>query len=353
VKGIGISSTSEREQKGKAKPKISAAVWIRRILIGLIALLAVLLIAGMGFQAVATAIDARRYPPPGQMVDLGGYRLHIYCTGESRQGSPTVILDSHNGGTVSGWVWVQQAISNATRVCAYDRAGLGWSDLSPQPQDVYQNAQALHTLLEKAGVPGPYVLVGHSLGGLFVRGYADRYPDEVIGMVLIEATNPDFLKVQGKPNQMPGADPGMLNAAPWVARFGLLRLARMFRASPDLPEQQRAEMDAYYATTKFYEALGQQADVFPTLLSQVRQVSSQGAKPLAIVLGSKGDGGQQVLRPLFEQQARLSTNSLTRLIEGAEHINIVYRKEYATQVSSAILEVVEAAQSDQPLGSKK
>jgi pimeloyl-ACP methyl ester carboxylesterase len=234
-------------------------------------------------------------------------------------------------------------------VCAYDRAGLGWSDLSPTPQDIYQNAEALHVLLAQAGVPGPYVLVGHSFGGLFARGFADRYPEEVAGMVLIEATNPDFLKVQGKPDVMPGADPGMMDLGPWAGRVGLLRLAPFFHANSVLPEQQRRETDAFYATTKFYETLKRQYSLFPTLLGQVREMGDLGSRPLAVVVGSRGDGRVGALKPLFERQAALSSNSLLHTIEGADHLTLVQQQEYAAQVSRVILAVVGAAQTGQPL----
>ncbi len=320
--------------------------WLTRALRWLLVGLAALVLLGLLYQATATGLDRRRYPPPGQLIDVGGYKLHLYCLGE---GSPTVILDAANTGTVSNWAWIQPQVARVTRVCAYDRAGLGWSDQSPQPQDTIQNAQALHALLEKAGVPGPYVLVGHSFGGLFVRAFTDRYPEEVAGLVLIEATNPDFLKVQGKPDVMPGADPGMMNLGPWASRVGLLRLARFFRASPDLPERQRLETDAYYATTRFYETLKRQYDLFPTLLAQVRQMGGLRDRPLAVVLGSEGDGGEENLRGLFEQQAGLSTDGAIRMIEGADHISLVYRQEYAVQTAQVILDVVEAARTGFPL----
>src|SRR5574338_1604886 len=171
--------------------------WGKRFVLGLLALILVTVFLGMTYQAVASKTDERKFPPPGQLVDAGGYRMHIFCIG---QGSPTVILDASNMGTVSSWAWIQPEIARTTRVCAYDRPDAGWSDLSPQPLDTRQNAEALHTLLANAGEPGPYVLVGHSLGGLYIRMYADIYPAEVAGMVFIEGTLPDGLKRLGKPD---------------------------------------------------------------------------------------------------------------------------------------------------------
>jgi pimeloyl-ACP methyl ester carboxylesterase len=111
------------------------------------------------------------------MVDVGGYKLHIYCPGE---GSPTVILEAAFPGTVENWSWVQPEVARATRACAYDRASMGWSEPGPEPRDAQHIANDLHTLLENAGLEGPYVFVGHSLGGLWVRQYVAQYPDELV-----------------------------------------------------------------------------------------------------------------------------------------------------------------------------
>jgi pimeloyl-ACP methyl ester carboxylesterase len=139
------------------------------------------------YQAVATEMDHRAYPPPGEMVDLGGHRLHIDCVG---QGSPTVILESGLGTMSDDWANVQPEVAKTTRVCAYDRASAGWSEPGPEPRDPRQIAHELHTLLDNAGIDGPYVLVGQSFGGLYVRMYADQYPQQVKSMVLVDASHP-------------------------------------------------------------------------------------------------------------------------------------------------------------------
>src|SRR3712207_5997924 len=140
-----------------------------------VALLA-LAVIGAVYQTIATEIDRRTYPPPGQLVEVGGRRLHLRCVG---QGTPTVILEAANGGMSAHWVRVQREVARAARVCAYDRGGLGWSERGPTPRDARQISSELHTLLGEADIEGPYVLVGHSYSGLYVRMYAARYPDEV------------------------------------------------------------------------------------------------------------------------------------------------------------------------------
>jgi pimeloyl-ACP methyl ester carboxylesterase len=129
------------------------------------------------------------FPPPGKLVDIGGWRLHLNCTGEARlpQPQPTVILESGKGDFSVEWSLVQPEVSKFNRVCSYDRAGDGWSDLGPHPRTMHQLVYELHTLLEKGGVKPPLILVGHSYGGGLVRLYASTYPADVAGMVLVEA----------------------------------------------------------------------------------------------------------------------------------------------------------------------
>jgi len=136
------------------------------------------------------------YSPPGKLVDVGGYRLHLNCTGKS---GPTVVLIAGGGDFSFDWGLVQPDVSRFTRVCSYDRAGLAWSDPGPTPRTMRQDAYELHTLLKAARIKAPYVLVGHSIGGLIARVYAEQYPDEVAGMVLVDSTHEDTtLMYQGK-----------------------------------------------------------------------------------------------------------------------------------------------------------
>jgi pimeloyl-ACP methyl ester carboxylesterase len=324
--------------------------WLNRLVLGLITLIVILGLLGATYQAAAGKADEKRYPPPGQLVDVGGYRMHIHCMGE---GSPTVILEAVNMGTVSNWAWIQPEIARTTRACAYDRADLGWSDLSPTPSDTRQNAEALHMLLEKAGESGPFVLAGHSFGGLYIRMYAEMYPEDVAGLVFIEGTLPDGLKQLGKPDIMPNTpDAGMIDATPYISRLGILRLMGFPSTDPDLPEPQRSELKAYLASNKVAESIKRQYHLFPTLLAQVRPLygtGSLGDRPVAVILGSEGDGGIPEWGELFTQQAQLSTNHLLLTVEGADHISLVDRQEHAARTAAVILQVVETVRSGQSL----
>ena len=128
-------------------------------------------------------------PPPGRLVDVGGWRLHLNCLGKGSASQPTVILEAGAGDFSVDWSLLQPAVARFARVCSYDRAGSGWSDLGPRPRTMHQIIYELHTLLEKAGERPPYLLVGHSYGGLLVRLYQFTYPTEVVGMVLVEAAD--------------------------------------------------------------------------------------------------------------------------------------------------------------------
>ena len=155
-------------------------VWLLNPVLVILVLLA---LAG-GYEALghATAPTVAR---GGQLVDVGPYRLHLQCTGS---GSPTVVLEPGGGGSAASLGLITPAVARDSRVCVYDRAGRGWSDPAASPPDGAQIATDLHTLLTRAHVPGPYVLAGHSFGGLYVRAYAAKYPDEVAGLVLVDST---------------------------------------------------------------------------------------------------------------------------------------------------------------------
>jgi len=130
-------------------------------------------------------------PPPGKLVDVGGWQLHLNCIGKSNEKAPTVVLEAGAGDFSFDWELVQREVARFARVCAYDRAGYAWSDAGPIPRTMQQIVYELHTGLAKAEIKPPYVLVGHSLGGLLVRKYAREYPKEVAGLVLVDSSHED------------------------------------------------------------------------------------------------------------------------------------------------------------------
>jgi pimeloyl-ACP methyl ester carboxylesterase len=254
----------------------------RRLLVSLGAIAAVLLglsLLGALYESTAERADVRANPPPGQMVDVGGHRLHINCVG---MGSPTVVIEAGLGDWSAAWSsWVQPDVAKTTRVCTYDRAGYGQSESGPLPRTATQFAHELHTALEGAHIPGPYVLVGHSLGGLSVRVFAHDYPADVAGVVLIDSMNPGDTGATPSPMTLPSGI-GWLLTLP--ARIGALRLLSgpLHLKDPVAPEVAQS-YDAFSVTPQFLQTWLDEGMGVPESLAQASAVTSFGALPLIVL----------------------------------------------------------------------
>ena len=298
----------------------------RRVLLGVartlgavFALILGLAIAGVGYEAVSSMGDAERYPAPGTLVDVGGYQLHIQCAGT---GSPTVVLDAGLGGMSLDWYLVQPEIANTTRVCAYDRAGMGWSNPGPQPRTPSQIAGELHTLLSSAGVPGPYVLVGHSLAGKNVRLFAIQHPEQVAGMVLVDARG-ESMDANISPADRAAFEQALADA---TTQYGMLRrlgLVRLIGAdqwgAPAMPREIRTEGALLKTGQRGLETNSAEGLQRATDDAQLQAASSLGDRPL-IVLASEVNietlpGWPETQR----QQAALSTKGRLVVVEGSGH----------------------------------
>src|SRR5262245_26092278 len=185
--------------------------WIRRLFIGLGGLILAIAIAGVTYQWLATRRDIAATPPPGRLVDIGGYRLHLWCTGD---GAPAVILEAGLGGTSAGWGFVQPEVARFTRVCSYDRAGMGYSDPGPSPRTARRIANELAELLARSRITGPVVLVGESIAGFNVRVFASDHPEWATGLVLVDASHEDDAHEV----------PRMARFVPLLSNIGVLRL---------------------------------------------------------------------------------------------------------------------------------
>lgn len=339
-----MSTKRENTVQSEApKPRRGLGSRIRRGLVWLIAGLVALAVIGAIYQAAVTAIDQRQsYPPPGQMVSVGGHRMHINCTGK---GNPTVVLESGWSFTSIEWsAYVQPEVAKQTRVCAYDRAGLAWSEAGATSRDAAETADELHALLHNAGIEGPYILVGHSLGGVYSRVYADRYPEDVGGMVLVQAMHPDQFERPGmrstvRMNQLGGI------IGPPLARIGLVRLLDMFPPSPEMPALQRKQADPLYYQTPHLVAELKELGAMDDVMDQVRKTEGLGDKPLAVV--SAAD--ERESRALQQELAHLSSDSTQRVVEGSTDDSLVLNRSYAQRTSEEIVRVVEAVRTDQPL----
>lgn len=315
----------------------------------LVVALVILAVGGSIYQAVATAQDNRTYLPPGQMVDIGGRRLHLVAMGED-SGRPTVILEAGMASFSSNWYWVQTELAAETRVVAYDRAGLGWSDPPPAAQDAHESAAGLHAALKAAGITGPFVVAGHSYGGLVVRAFTDLYPDEVVGMVLVDGSHPEQW------SHMPASRNGRLNAVTngftgWLSRLGVVRLFGLAASlGRGLPEQQAAELEAIlnqphsWATSSATLAIWHEQT-----RPRINQAQKLGDLPLVVLGITEQPFYGDILTSLQAELPALSSNSEYIVVQGATHEGLIARQEQALVVTAAVRQVLEAAQTGQPL----
>jgi pimeloyl-ACP methyl ester carboxylesterase len=338
---------TDRQPQGQSQgtqPKRGLGFWIRRGLVWMIAGLLTLAVMGAIYQAIATEMDRRTYPPPGEVVDVGDHSLHINCVG---QGSPTVILEAANGGMSAHWARVQQQLAQSTRVCAYDRAGLGWSERGPEPRDARQISSELRDLLTNARIDkGSYVLVGHSYGGLYARMYAARYSGEVAGVVLVDSSHPEQFTRYPEGRAMYEQTRRLGAVLPFLTRLGVIRLSNFYPAHPDLPSQQRAQIEAFNSSTRQVSTTVEEFRATPQTSAQVRSTGSLGDTPLAVI--SAGEQPPSWLE-MQDELAALSPNSIHRVVEGATHESLLYESRDAQVTSAAIDQVVEAVRTDRPM----
>jgi pimeloyl-ACP methyl ester carboxylesterase len=205
------------------------------VIAGVVVLLLILL--GATYQGVATALERRRFPHPGRMVDVGGHQLHLYCLG---QGTPTVVLEAPATTMSAAWVWVQMEVAKTTRVCSYDRAGLGWSEAGDTPFTPQAVAPELNALLAKAGEHPPLVMAGAEFGAALATLYVARYPDDTAALVLV---NPPGAFSR---NRAASPSPNFVAFSPWLARTGVLRAMRpLSRGTGELPQPAAGVLRAF------------------------------------------------------------------------------------------------------------
>lgn len=308
-----------------------------------------LLAAGALGQAIAVRRDRRRFPAPGRMVDIGGHRLHVNVAGRP-SALATVVLEAGMASMSSNWAWVRDELARDGLVVSYDRAGLGWSDPGPGPMDAATSAGELHAVLNAAGVGPPYVLAGHSYGGLVVRMFADRYPGEVVGLALVDASHPDqWMHIPASRQGRTVAWGNRVTAL--AARFGLLRLfhaEKPFIAG--LPPREYAEMRAYLAGPRGWSAGAEGLRAWGNASRrQVDATRDLGALPLVVISVTEQARYADVLTELQAELTSLSSNVRHITVAGATHYTLVSKREYAAIVSAAIRALTSAASSGRPL----
>jgi pimeloyl-ACP methyl ester carboxylesterase len=310
-------------------------------------LVVVLACAGAAYQWIAHNRDVRQNPRPGQLVDVGGYRMHLYCMG---QGSPTVVLDSGLGDTWLVWYKVQPPIAQFTRVCSYDHAGLGWSDPSPNNRRTSRViAEELHTLLHNAGMTGPFVLAGHSMGGLSVRMYTSLFPTEVAGVILVDSTHPDLPK--RFPPEVTKFNAGLIRRERLMVHIMPIGIPRLLGWCGNGPAGDRAMLRTVNCTPGHWREHLAEHVGFDESADEVREAGTLGSIPLVVL---SHDPERAFPMPRFSPEmakekdrlwdetqgelAQLSTDSSRVVAKGSGHYIQVDRPDLVVEAVKKLVE---------------
>ncbi|HKW64472.1 MAG TPA: alpha/beta hydrolase [Candidatus Acidoferrum sp.] len=338
---------------------------VKRVLIGLVLLIACTALAGAAYQAIANWRDARRFPQEGRSIALGaefpGVSLNLNCVG---QGAPTVILDSGLGVPAAGWDLVMPDVAKFARVCSYDRAGYGWSSAGPMPRTSDEIVRELHALLAASGEKGPYVLVAHSFGGYNVRVYADKYPGDVAGLVLVDTSHEDQEQMmpaslrQLTQEQVKQLD-SQKRLMPILIVFGIARLTTGDDGESKLSKDFRDKMKYLQLQMKFIEAAFSEIKSFSLSAEEVRRTGNLGDRPLVVLTAGKDleakdlpkDVSVEEMREfrktwvgdLQVRQTKLSTRGKQIVVPDSTHMIPMERPD---AVVNAIREVCDAVKTE-------
>ncbi|MDP9160631.1 MAG: alpha/beta hydrolase [Acidobacteriota bacterium] len=298
----------------------------------------ILACVGAIYQSVSAARERQTYHPPGKLVDVGGYRLHLYCSGT---GGPTVLLDYGLVGTYLDWAYVQPEVAKFTRVCSYDRGGYGWSDPSPKERLPGVMAEELHTLLSNAGVTPPYIVAGHSFGAFNALAFARLFPRETAGVILIDGSHPDESIPFGWRNKL------WLRTMQLTLPFGLPRW-RKWCGGGDSDTQ--GIKTAITCRSQYQQTYYRQWGTFQRSAEEIRGLGPVGDIRLAVIArDSKRAGAQnnaineERWQVLQQQLTRLSTKSSYVIAQGSGHAVPLQRPEVIVEV---IRKMVEQARSE-------
>lgn len=260
------------------------------------------LLAGAVFQIIATRSDYAKYPPPGQIITIRGQGLHLNCTGV---GDVPVILEAGLGGGSLDWSLVQAEVAKFGRVCSYDRFGMAWSSSAGGSRTAGRITDELHQLLEAAKIAPPYVLVGHSIGGIFVQMFASRYPEEVAGVVLVDSSHEEQLS---RIPAIPAIVPHLYRIS---APFGIARMVNLLAGESSLPIETAAARAALYSHTRSVFSAADEMAAIPESMAELRSSPMQLAdKPLFVLSRGLKDGfSPEILTVWLDLQASLAKRS--------------------------------------------
>ena len=310
--------------------------WMLAPVVGILAIAPV----AATYENVTVLHDQHSYTAPGTSYDVGGHRLYLDCHGE---GSPTVVLENGLGEVTASWARIVADVDATTRVCAYDRAGQGWSEDAADPQDAIAAARDLHTLLSVAGEHGPYVLVGHSIGGPYAMTYAAHYPQQVAGMVLLDSSSPEqFTEIPSYAGQY-AVMHRVMALAPTLSRLGLGRV--LAAVSPShLPTQAADQVRALTASARGAQNVSDEWSALPEVFDQAQALTTLGSRPLAVLTASESLNETTGWAAAQDQLAALSSNRLYRVVDST-HLGLLEDQHGSAAAAHAIDVVVSAVRS--------
>jgi pimeloyl-ACP methyl ester carboxylesterase len=304
----------QSKMSATTNPHVPRLPWLRIIVRSLLLLVILLATGGFLFENISETRARRFNPMPGRLLDVGGYNMHIECTGK---GSPVVILDAGLGDSYISWRKVQPEIAKVSRVCSYDRAGLGFSDSSPHPRTSKVIAEELHTLLHNTGITGPVILVGHSMGGYDVRLFASLYRNEVAGMVLVDASHPDQQK--RFPPALNDLDAGWLREEEFLEFATLFGIPRLLGFCGKDAKVRAAECNFDSAREGVAEL-----KAFPESAAQTATTGSLGDMPLMVLSHDPStpqpDLPEDLVKPTNDAWQKMQTELAQLSTHGAQVI---------------------------------
>jgi pimeloyl-ACP methyl ester carboxylesterase len=276
-----------------------------------VAALVIVALIGLRYERRARRQDAAQFHPPGKLVDVGGYRLHLYCTGND---GPTVVLEHGHRATYLDWYRVQPELAKFIRVCSYDRAGMGWSERSPRERTPGVMADELHSALQAAGEKPPYVLVGHSFGAMNAIMFAHKFSDEVLGVVLVDGSTPDSL------HPARGRTRLWMRMMQLTMPFGLPRWRGWCGGGPPAIAGVK---QALTCRSQNFGTILREDSAIPAATGEIRAISSLGNIPVVVITRDPATGNNSEFEARHTQKQRemtkLSTNSRFIVAEGSGH----------------------------------
>jgi pimeloyl-ACP methyl ester carboxylesterase len=327
------SKQPELEETREGKHRWLRAAWKGATALGILGG------GGVVLHAILAHRERKQLTPPGRMIDVEGHKMHMLATGS---GEPTVILETGSAGYYGAWEWVQREIEKHTRVVSYDRAGLGFSDKVAGKRDADSMARELDAMLTAAGERPPYILVGHSFGGLLMMAYAHLYSEKTAGLILVDPSHPDQIERNSELRKWMQNFRRFFHVAAAASHLGIMRVTDMLSSmSEGLPELERMRARSFFVSARHLKSSARELDAWKETTDLARSIHL-GSLPVLILSASEPQvDWVRDFQTMHDEMTNISRRAVHRTVPGVEHLNFVTRRENAKVVSDAILDLIE------------